>query len=322
MSLLENISGGEVITSKPRKHYMGMVNLQPIMFNPTKEDVIRIKGLTGAAAERERDVEYIQAFKPQNGGASQTRLSLLCSFDPNEYIKSDTKFDIEYVTIDIYISNENEVANTGSIRILNDMGNATWAASIDALKGNTNMDWFFKSNGKEVELREACVGEAMLYKLLLTIYTKVSTRNNPIRNFVLGEDPRQTMEELWNGEFDLLNNLLENDMFKDKKTGLPNRISMLLGVTVSDKTNATTGMPYLNHRLFVNIDGINKANRTLSKQANETVENGKFKAYIPAEAPYRFQEFDYAALMNAAANAEAAEPTGKVEVEEDDDLPF
>lgn len=305
-----NPKGGTKVTNNSNQPalYTGMVDLTPIMFNPTKEQLIEIKQIP---ADRQDKVQEPQYFGVDEKGNKFTRLSLLCSYSPREMLKDESQPEKLYIDINFRISKEIDTSSTGSIRIINDRVQYTWAPSIDALKANPRMAWMFAEvDGEEPITREAKVGEVMLYNLISAIYSKVGTKDNPITGFMLSDNPSETFDNIVDGDFDILNSLFSSDSsiyadMVDPKTGNIRKISMLMGVRTDTKINPNTNLPYVNNTLFINnnVRSFAKPGRTLAPDALQAVKDGKFKAIVPPNTNLKFTPFSMEEYMTSMSNA-------------------
>lgn len=278
--------------------FTGVVDALPLRFNPTKSEIIEIKGIPDDKSDKIQEPSYVNVVT-RNDGKKESKLQLLMSIHPNELlcktIDDDGNVFIEkkynddhYFTVDIFMSKEFEVSQAGNFRFINESLQSTWAKSLDDIKANKKMDWFDVSSA-----RQAKKGEVQLYNLLYAWYNKSGSKDSPIKGFKLGEDPSETFDEIVDGDVSILNEMLEEGGSSRKyfshDDGSLRKIAVLLGVKASEKTD-NEGNFYYNQVTFgsSNVSTYAKEGRSLYKDAKLAVEEGRFKAV----STFDFQVYD------------------------------
>ena len=298
-------NGGALVDYKAV--FTGMVDATPLCWNPTREDLIRIKEIPDDKQDKITEQgPYSNCFQ-DNDGVSHTRLEFLCSINPNEILdeKDDqgelvTKYtDTHYFSVSFLIANKEEQSKSGNYRFINESLQHTWAPSLAAIQENPKMEWFDTGTA-----RKAKIGEVQLYELLYSWYRKAGSKDSPILGFKLGEDPSETFEEIVAGDVSILNDMLDSDepsfTHFSHDDGRIRKIAMLLGVQASDKVN-NEGKPYYNQKVFVNryVSTFAKEGRSLSKDAAQAVLDGKFKANT--QGSLEFKVYDPIQTVNSTA---------------------
>ena len=272
---------------KVRHYFTGVADAEILRFNPTKSEIMEIKGIENG--ENLKDPEYKLTVQDK----TYRRIEVLMRVNPNVEIgkkTADGKLIEEYPSehyfnMTFLVSDRDEVSSGGNFRFINDRLQSTWAPSIDAIKNNPGMSWFKTENA-----RKAKEGEVQLYDFLYAWYNKSSSKEAPITDFILGDNAAETMETLFSGDVSLLNDLIGDENFSHPD-GKPRKVAVLLGVEVSDNTDAN-GNYYLNQRVFTskNVNPFAKEGRDISKAAKESVEEGRFKATI--QDSFLFKVYD------------------------------
>ena len=287
--------------------FTGVADATPLCWNPTKEDIIRVKQIPEDKQDKIREPNpYVAAFT-DNNGVEHTRLELLCTINPNEILNEKNEEgeliknfkDDHYFSISVLVANVDEQSSKGNYRFINESLQHTWAPSLDAIKENEKMNWFDTGTA-----RKAKVGEVLLYELLYAWYKKAGSKEAPIKGFKLGEDPSETFAEIVAGDVSMLNDMLDPDAesyaYFSHEDGSVRKIAVLLGVQASDKTDAD-GKPYYNQKVFTNkyCSPFAKEGRSLHKSAVESVLAGNFKANN--QGSFDFKVYDPLASAEAAA---------------------
>jgi hypothetical protein len=287
-----------------RAVFTGVVDTTPLCFNPTKQDICRIKEIPADRQGKIQEPVYVNAIDRGEDGKF-TRLTLLTKINPNELL---CEKDEEGVVIkkmyadDVYfevswpISKDEELSKGGEgktrkYRFINQSLQSTWAESLDVIRNNEKMSWFDCDTA-----RIARKGEVLLYNLLYAWFKFASTKENPIKGFKLGEDPSETFEDIVNGDVSMLNEMLDPDedayKFFSHENGEVRKIAVMLGARISDKTD-DNGVPYVNQSVYTNQYVNNcfaKEGRQISKDAIEAVLGEGYNAIT--QNSLKFQEFD------------------------------
>lgn len=271
-----------------RAVFTGLVDALPLRFNPTKNEIVEIKGIPADKVDKIQEPTYVNAVSSADG-KKKSKLDLLMKINPNELLckVQDEEGNVTivekyvndyYFDVTIFVSKDYEQSQAGNSRFINESLQSTWAKSIDDIKANPKMDWFDTSTA-----RQAKVGEVQLYNLLYSWFYKSSSKDNPIKGFKLGEDPTETFDEIVDGDVSILNDMLEEDGQSKKyfshEDGSTRKIGVLLGVKASDKTD-NEGNFYYNQVVFSsgNANPYTKEGRSLGKDAKTAVEEGRFRA--------------------------------------------
>jgi hypothetical protein len=290
-----------------RAVFTGVVDATPVLFNPTKQQLIQIKNVPQERQQYVFEKNYVGVYK--RDGKKQSRLELLLRIHPNELLARKDKdkkiikkeyIDDYYFPISITISDEDELSKGGEgksqkYRFINENLQSTWAETLDVVKANKKMSWFNTDTA-----RIAKRGEVLLYNLLYAMYNFSNTKENPITGFKLGEDPTETFCDLVRGDVSSLNDLIDPDSKAFpyfSNNGEVRKIAVMLGVKESEKVD-NNGDPYYNQVVYTNAYVNNcfaKEGRMLPKDAITSINSGdgfraatqdslKFQAYDPIKA--------------------------------------
>lgn len=317
-----------------RAVFTGIVDATPLIFNPTKQQLIEIKDVSPAGQQYVYEPKYANAYERDG---VQSRLDLLFKIKPNELLvepDEDGKRKNEYVddyffTLSLTISAEDELSKGGTnadgspkskkYRFINENLQSTWAESLDVIKGNPAMDWFITDTA-----RIAKRGEVQLYNLLVSLFKMVGTKDNPITGFKLGDNPTETFIDIVNGDVSALNDILDPNSkvfthFSHDKDNI-RKIALMLGVRQSDKTDAE-GKPYFNQTVFSNDYVSNpfaKEGRMLPKDTLAAINSDTFKA--DTQGSFKFQVYDPAKAVEAAIAAIANLDSTTIDISDSDDF--
>lgn len=239
-----------------RALFTGEVYVTPVMFNPSADDLRRIKNV-----KEEFDVkepEYNKVIK----GNDYHVINLLCKFNPNEVLKLKTKqyADEMFVDYKFYISNRPVVgAASGKTQIIDCHNQNAWIKleGKDSLAVQVRKAQAADSPYKDGDpirkinpdtARIAKQGEVALYDLVFKMSTldkhnikedepEKSTR---LDDFRLGENPEKVIDNIINGDYTSLNMLIASNPqdFEGKeffvKGDSNNKVGMLLGVRLNE----------------------------------------------------------------------------------------
>jgi hypothetical protein len=239
-----------------RAMFTGEVLATPVKFNPTADDLRKIKNI-----KDDFDVKEPEYRKTIQGNEYQT-VSLLLKFNPNKVLKlKNQAYPNEMFTeYKIYVSNRPNVAGkSGKTQIIDQHNQSAWIKleGKDSLEKQVMKaqevdspyspgDPLRKINPKTA--RVAMQGEVALYDLVFKMSTldkhKINeddaTKSTFLEDFVLGENPKEVMENIFNGECTSLNMLVDKESdfpgkeFFFNKDGENNPIGVMLGVRPND----------------------------------------------------------------------------------------
>ena len=257
--------------------FLGEVQLKPLRFNPSKEELIDLQGLTGKpGADYVREPNYERI---DNGGKTQHVISLFCEFrpgSPNNVLDQESRLegcpDKRFVSIDITVSPEKYVSGTGKVLLIDDKNISCWATdegdpktsilTARSMRSDDNYRALIDIN--ENTARYSFVGEVDLYNLLFAMSDLLPFRRKKDGSldgiqdgFHIGQKVNKNgLSEkgllIANGATDLLNELVSQDLFKPGgATGSvtedrPCNITAMLGVTATEKGDVT----YYNQRVI------------------------------------------------------------------------
>jgi hypothetical protein len=271
--------GVEVRSLEPKvkNYFTGVADAEILKFNPTKQEIMEIKGIENG--DNIKDPDYKITIQDR----VYRKLEILMRVNPNVELGKKTidgKLiedypNDHYFNVSFLVSDRDETSSTGNFRFINDRLQSTWAPSLEAIKDNSSMSWFKTDN-----VRKAKEGEVQLYDFLYAWYNKSSSKEEPITDFILGDDATSTMEALFSGDVSLLNELIGDENFSHPD-GKARKVAVLLGVEVSDNTDSN-GNFYLNQKVFTNknVNTFAKEGRDISKVTKQSVEEGRFNATI------------------------------------------
>jgi hypothetical protein len=321
--------GNDITTTASSRNwkavFTGIVDATILRFNPTKKEIVELKGLPDEVAARLQEPKYTNV---EVAGKKYTRLSILAKINPNEVLnETDDEGNLvkeyrdeHFFNIDFLISNRDEESSKGNKRFINGRLQSTWGSSLEDIASNPNMSWF-----KTDDARPCKEGEWQLYNFLYAWYNKSNSQDNPIKNFHLGEDDAtEAFLELVSGNVEELNDILDpdSDSFEyfsieqkvgdaDETVKRNRKVAVLLGVKPSDSLDSD-GNPYLNQRVFTNgyVSTFAKEGRDIPKKAKEAVEEGRFNADVQG---YDFSVYD-------PAKVDIPKTEIKNEIEDGDDF--
>jgi hypothetical protein len=283
--------------------FTGIVDATPVMFNPTKQQLIQIKDVPQERQQYVFETKYVDAY--ERDGKKQSRLDLLMKINPNDLLAEKDEegnvikkkyVDDYYFNVSITISDEDELSKGGEgktqkYRFINESLQSTWAENLDVIKSNPKMDWF-----KTDTARIAKRGEVMLYNLLYAMYKFAGTKENPITGFKLGDDPTETFCDIVRGDVSALNDLIDPDSGAFKyfahEDNTVRKVAVMLGVRESEKLD-NDGNPYYNQAVYTNAYVNNcfaKEGRMLPKDAIASINGDGFKA--STQGSLKFQQYD------------------------------
>ncbi len=166
------------------KNYTGVGKLTIHAVNPTKEELTKMIG-EGAS---KFNTDY--TITKDLNGKDVMPLNFWCSAD------GETIF---LQTINLY--NEDKIASTGSVRVINNKVQYTYSKSLDALSANENMNWFSQEG-----IRVAKVNEILYYKLLADMIKWNHKLDMTFYEFC--EQNNLTFQEIYGGNFKGLKELI------------------------------------------------------------------------------------------------------------------
>lgn len=200
------------------KNYTGMTNITPLKFNPTKQDLIDIKGISAEKAQYLQEPVYTGY---DNESQPYMDLTLLYSFSPKEYLEGEHP-DKVFGNLKIRVSRKEIQSQSGKYKFINNKCQMTWATDVDAI----TQEWYDKT-----EVRKCKEGEDTLYSFIYALSDRASTKEAPMV-IKIAKSYDDVMESIINGDVDLLNNLLTSEgfVYPDKS---PRRVNVLMGITRS-----------------------------------------------------------------------------------------
>lgn len=241
-----------------RATFTGTVFATPVMFNPTADDLRRIKNIREDFDVNEPD--YSRTIKDNEYRV----VSLLLKYNPNKALKLKQQAypNDMFVPYNIYISDRPVVgSNSGKTQIIDCHNQNAWIK----LEGKTSLKKQIEkaqtpespyADGDPLRrinpdtARIARQGEVALYDLVFKmstldkhkIYEEEPERSTRLDDFKLGENPTEVIENIFKGEYTALNMLIASneqdfegkDFFVDAKTGENNRVGIMLGVRSND----------------------------------------------------------------------------------------
>lgn len=157
------------------KFFTGLTSFTVLGVNPTKEEIESYLG-----REYKLNVNYDIAEVNNR------------SVRPIEIWLKDTGGFMDAVPMRFYVSTEDDIAATGSIRFVNDRGLFTYGKSREMLEQNPNMNWFHQHS-----FRGAKVGENELYTFMqrLMRYDSFSAEASFMEDAIKGG---MTIDDIYN----------------------------------------------------------------------------------------------------------------------------
>lgn len=233
--------------------YTGVVKANIVVFNPTKDGLIALG----------RNVDKEQEYKTT---LSEKEYSKLVPYIRGQATYIDKNGDKQTYNglekLEFLISNREDVASTGSKKIINSLGQNSYSKDIDTLKANPKMTKWFSMDG----IRYAYEGEGYVIDMIKA-WLKVGRDNKcSIDNW----------SKIVNGDVSELKQYVEN--FKQMS------INVLYCVQESIKDGKTNYYQKIYNRFFTNGDDISTA------QWVKHFENGQSK--INYQNSFDFQIFN------------------------------
>lgn len=318
-------------TNKEFKLFTGRTDLQVVKFNPSRKEIIEIKNLDEERAAKVQEPQYTNI---EIGGKKYTRVELYTYCNPNEIlgIEDAPKYQNKHwVQVSFLISNRDDMTSTGKYRFINDKLQTAIATDLDALKGNPNMTEWYDVNTARI----AKEGEIVMYELLAAM-----SNLREVEDFYIDDDPAEAWEELVRGDFDIVNEFLDEDseVFQnffakedvitnengEKETILrPRKVAALLGVKTSTKTNAE-GKPYTNQVVYTsnNNRSFAKEGRRLAKRTVEYLTENDAKISVNYGMINDFNVYDPGATIQTNQNQGNDVPSAGAVAKAMSDLPF
>ena len=231
--------------------FTGCTYTTPVMFNPTADDLRRIKNINPEWDINEP--EYTRVIKEED----YRIISLMCKFNPNKTLKlkkSEYANDV-FVDYKIYISDRTVVgAKSGKTQIIDQHNQNGWillegdAPLAEQVRKAQLEDSPYK-NGDPIRrmnpdtARPAKQGEVALYDLVFRMSTldrhyineDAPEKSTRLDEFKLGENPEEVWSNLVNGDYTSLNMLMaDNEQDFEGKNffvtdGVNNRLGLMLG---------------------------------------------------------------------------------------------
>lgn len=214
------------------KNYTGMTNITPLKFNPTKQDIIEIKGISADKAQYIQEPVYT-AF--DNEGNPYMNLTLLYKFSPKEYLEGEHQETI-FGNLQFRISRKDILSQAGKFKFANSINEMAWAIDVDSI----NAEYFNKAeviatkSGKQIknQVRKLKENEDLLYSFITALCSKASTKDEPMSIKLSNKSYDDVIEDILSGDVDFLNNVLTNSDFLNPDKS-PRRVSVLMGITRS-----------------------------------------------------------------------------------------
>lgn len=305
-----------------RPYYTGIVDAEIVRFNPTRDELIEIKGLN----EKEQEWLKEPVYERPYGGRF---ISALCKANIRQAMKDKAlavatteeevdalkdedfeKYPEEYFfNLEIDVSTEFRTNMNGDkVQVISVLLDTSWSPDttvegfIERVQNNPKLKWiledwkYLDKNGEleeaPREYRIAKVGEVPFMNLLYNMHFKVGTREFPM-SFTFGETTEEhqaVFDNFVEGDVSQLNAFIESDVCKNKK-GEKVKVAMLLCVEVSDNVDQN-GNPYLRQKVGINSNGksFNKEGRQLPNDMIEYVKSDYFKFDI--QGSYEVNEYD------------------------------
>lgn len=233
-----------------KARFSGETITTPVLFNPTAEEIRKIKELPEGMDIRE------PSYKKTIKGDEYSLISLLLQYNPNKLLKLKDKpySDKMFVNYVVHCSPEFvQGAKSGKWQVIDQSNEHAWVtieddqsvedAVITAVKSGTYNDYDKIHKVDAQTARKACVGEVALYSLVFNMSTldpNVPNKDMELTGFKFGDDPTETFKNFCEGDLTPLNNLMVlNDAVVDEKeffitNGKQNSLGVFLGVRGND----------------------------------------------------------------------------------------
>lgn len=253
--------------------FAGETLVTPIMFNPTGSQIKDIKGLSIDVAdptykETKRDYKEDGTYEE----VEYSVVSLLCQFEPNKILETNTYPEKMFVNYKILVSpelvigkdktdeNNNVIPNSAKSQLIDDHNQVAWVrikpkqkiadAIAEAIADSTTSPYDSVHKIDPNTARVAMVGEVALYHLLFNmsrfnehrVGNEDKSKDTPLNDFVISSKPSESFKKICAGDFTELNkftNRYPNSPVEDFffPNGVQNQVGMLLVVEPSsDKT--------------------------------------------------------------------------------------
>lgn len=218
-----------------------LLNVEAI--NPSREDIIKIRGFESIADKIEEPIYKDVILK----GTPFTKIDVLLSFEPNKILGVDNEYpEKQFVNYPIFINSELSLNKIGTkAQVIDDHNQSGWipydpaSSAAGGLKKGLDEGMDYLKEIDSTTVRYAKVGEVLLYSFIFNMTTL--PRHNPERNsilgkFVLGNDPKKATEAfdaIVNGDFKPLQDIVNSDIcqYTDGKVA---KVGGMLGVRINN----------------------------------------------------------------------------------------
>lgn len=149
MALEHNNSNDQVLSTP--KYYVGLCNVKVLAVNPSKKE------LEGFGINLKDEPQYIGVTV---GDRTLNKVVF--------YVKSSDSEPFDLITrVEILVDPEQRTSQNGNLQWVNPFGATAWGDSVDAIKANPKMEWFFKNTENQpFQARPAFGGEEILLNFL------------------------------------------------------------------------------------------------------------------------------------------------------------
>lgn len=117
----------------------GLGAVKVVGVNPTNEEY---KAITG------KDMPYTLEYKKQENQNANNRME----FPIRVLVHNEEKNVYNFVNFNV--SNEDDIASTGSVRFIDSKGNMTYSRDLETIKANEKMNWFDSANARPLTTGE------------------------------------------------------------------------------------------------------------------------------------------------------------------------
>lgn len=200
--------------------FTGEVLLTPICFNPTSEELRKIKNVPEEFDVKTPDYSSVVTIQD----VDYKKLYLLCSFNPNEILETDKYQDVVYVYYELFLSDQEIISKNNSSLVIDEHNQNSWVKR-DGKKGAKTLVKAAQAEGSGYKekhpihkidantARFAKIGEIELQQLIFDLSTldrHNPTSKNPseLIEFKLGENPSETFSHICEGEVSSINKFM------------------------------------------------------------------------------------------------------------------
>lgn len=332
--------------------FAGETLVTPILFNPTADQVRKIKNISEDYDVNEPS--YNKTFTINGEEKEFSVISLLCKFNPNEIldVKNEYKDDV-FVSYEILCSkDEVKGSNSGKYQVIDESNISAWVRVPDRRKkladviraeinSNTYSEYDSIHKLNPDTARIACVGEVALYQLIFNMSSldphkpnDDPKKNMELTEFKFGENPTETFKLICDGDVSVLNELMVITKSKSEllsnfsNNGVQNTLGVFLGAQPnSDKTKLYQTVMSCPTHINVNysstfrITDINSKKKTYEYLGETRLPKEAIKTLTDEKHPWK-AEWGGTLSFKEVKLSDIKQLETTIDDDEDDEFPF